>query len=157
MELEILGWLASFSFMHGGKKNGLVWSNEWVTQHVFFGYIISIWKLKVYDIFLGLLSCLRFLLWLEWLICSLFLFVLQLQEKQRLIDFAEALRSKLNYFDELENVRFDCWLDWIFFLISSSIFSSFFFFFWFNDLIACYILKDVNMLIGPTNLYAPST
>ncbi|KAG4378467.1 hypothetical protein GLYMA_17G045100v4 [Glycine max] len=27
-----------------------------------------------------------------------------LQEKQRLIDFAEALRSKLNYFDELENV-----------------------------------------------------
>lgn len=27
------------------------------------------------------------------------------QEKQRLIDFAEALRSKLNYFDELENVR----------------------------------------------------
>ncbi|XP_019443675.1 PREDICTED: conserved oligomeric Golgi complex subunit 3 [Lupinus angustifolius] len=26
------------------------------------------------------------------------------QEKQRLIDFAEALRSKLNYFDELENV-----------------------------------------------------
>ncbi|KAL5182758.1 Conserved oligomeric Golgi complex subunit 3 [Glycine soja] len=28
-----------------------------------------------------------------------------LQEKQRLIDFAEALRSKLNYFDELENVR----------------------------------------------------
>ncbi|KOM33315.1 hypothetical protein LR48_Vigan01g287100 [Vigna angularis] len=27
-----------------------------------------------------------------------------LQEKQRLIDFADALRSKLNYFDELENV-----------------------------------------------------
>ncbi|XP_028759979.1 conserved oligomeric Golgi complex subunit 3 [Neltuma alba] len=27
-----------------------------------------------------------------------------LQEKQRLIDFAEALRNKLNYFDELENV-----------------------------------------------------
>ncbi|MED6188717.1 Golgi transport complex subunit 3 [Stylosanthes scabra] len=27
------------------------------------------------------------------------------QEKQRLIDFADALRSKLNYFDELENVR----------------------------------------------------
>ncbi|EXC17238.1 Conserved oligomeric Golgi complex subunit 3 [Morus notabilis] len=26
-------------------------------------------------------------------------------EKQRLIEFAEALRSKLNYFDELENVR----------------------------------------------------
>ncbi|KAI4344665.1 hypothetical protein L6164_011864 [Bauhinia variegata] len=26
------------------------------------------------------------------------------QEKQRLIDFAEAIRSKLNYFDELENV-----------------------------------------------------
>ncbi|MED6147601.1 Golgi transport complex subunit 3 [Stylosanthes scabra] len=26
------------------------------------------------------------------------------QEKQRLIDFADALRSKLNYFDELENV-----------------------------------------------------
>ncbi|GFY91799.1 sec34-like family protein [Actinidia rufa] len=28
----------------------------------------------------------------------------QLMEKQRLIEFAEALRSKLNYFDELENV-----------------------------------------------------
>lgn len=28
-------------------------------------------------------------------------------EKQRLIEFAEALRTKLNYFDELENVRFD--------------------------------------------------
>lgn len=28
-----------------------------------------------------------------------------LVEKQRLIEFAEALRSKLNYFDELENVR----------------------------------------------------
>ena len=41
-------------------------------------------------------------------------FLLQLQEKQRLIDFAEALRSKLNYFDELENVRFDCWLYWSF-------------------------------------------
>lgn len=27
-------------------------------------------------------------------------------EKQRLIEFADALRSKLNYFDELENVRF---------------------------------------------------
>lgn len=36
------------------------------------------------------------------------LLLLQVQEKQRLIDFAEALRSKLNYFDELENVRFDC-------------------------------------------------
>lgn len=33
---------------------------------------------------------------------------MQLVEKQRLIEFAEALRSKLNYFDELENVRFDC-------------------------------------------------
>ncbi|GFZ03131.1 sec34-like family protein [Actinidia rufa] len=29
----------------------------------------------------------------------------ELMEKQRLIEFAEALRSKLNYFDELENVR----------------------------------------------------
>lgn len=37
-----------------------------------------------------------------------FVFLLQVQEKQRLIDFVEALRSKLNYFDELENVRFDC-------------------------------------------------
>jgi len=42
---------------------------------------------------------------MDLLIC---LFLLQVQEKQRLIDFAEALRSKLNYFDELENVRFDC-------------------------------------------------
>ena len=32
--------------------------------------------------------------------------LLQLVEKQRLIEFAEALRSRLNYFDELENVRF---------------------------------------------------
>jgi hypothetical protein len=32
--------------------------------------------------------------------------VIQLVEKQRLIEFAEALRSRLNYFDELENVRF---------------------------------------------------
>lgn len=31
---------------------------------------------------------------------------MQLLEKQRLIEFAEALRSRLNYFDELENVRF---------------------------------------------------
>jgi hypothetical protein len=31
---------------------------------------------------------------------------MQLVEKQRLIEFAEALRSRLNYFDELENVRF---------------------------------------------------
>nr|CAD1827297.1 unnamed protein product [Ananas comosus var. bracteatus] len=29
-----------------------------------------------------------------------------LMEKQRLIEFADALRSKLNYFDELENVRY---------------------------------------------------
>lgn len=43
--------------------------------------------------------------------CVAPILLLQLQEKQRLIDFAEALRSKLNYFDELENVRFDCWLD----------------------------------------------
>ncbi|KAF7140703.1 hypothetical protein RHSIM_Rhsim06G0154000 [Rhododendron simsii] len=28
-------------------------------------------------------------------------------EKQKLIEFAEALRTKLNYFDELENVRFN--------------------------------------------------
>lgn len=34
------------------------------------------------------------------------LFLLQLIEKQKLIEFAEALRTKLNYFDELENVRF---------------------------------------------------
>jgi hypothetical protein len=32
--------------------------------------------------------------------------MMQLVEKQRLIEFAEALRSRLNYFDELENVRF---------------------------------------------------
>jgi conserved oligomeric Golgi complex subunit 3 len=32
--------------------------------------------------------------------------VMQLVEKKRLIEFAEALRSRLNYFDELENVRF---------------------------------------------------
>lgn len=32
--------------------------------------------------------------------------MVQLVEKQRLIEFAEALRSRLNYFDELENVRF---------------------------------------------------
>lgn len=32
----------------------------------------------------------------------------QLIEKQRLIEFADALRSKLKYFDELENVRFEC-------------------------------------------------
>ncbi|KAF8388670.1 hypothetical protein HHK36_025350 [Tetracentron sinense] len=31
-------------------------------------------------------------------------------EKQQLIEFAEALRSKLNYFDELENVRSECYL-----------------------------------------------
>jgi len=30
-------------------------------------------------------------------------------EKQKLMEFAEALRSKLNYFDELENVRFTFW------------------------------------------------
>jgi len=36
----------------------------------------------------------------------LFLLMMQLVEKQRLIEFAEALRSRLNYFDELENVRF---------------------------------------------------
>lgn len=30
-------------------------------------------------------------------------------EKQKLMEFAEALRSKLNYFDELENVRFKLW------------------------------------------------
>lgn len=35
-------------------------------------------------------------------------FGLQLIEKQRLIEFADALRSKLNYFDELENVRLRC-------------------------------------------------
>lgn len=34
----------------------------------------------------------------------------QLVEKQRLIEFGEALRNKLNYFDELENVRFGCYL-----------------------------------------------
>lgn len=30
--------------------------------------------------------------------------ILQVVEKQRLIEFADSLRSKLNYFDELENV-----------------------------------------------------
>lgn len=29
-------------------------------------------------------------------------------EKQRLVEFADALRIKLEYFDELENVRFEC-------------------------------------------------
>ncbi|KAE9457763.1 hypothetical protein C3L33_10336, partial [Rhododendron williamsianum] len=33
-------------------------------------------------------------------------FNMHLIEKQKLIEFAEALRTKLNYFDELENVRF---------------------------------------------------
>lgn len=37
---------------------------------------------------------------------ALFIMIMQLVEKQRLIEFAEALRSRLNYFDELENVRF---------------------------------------------------
>jgi hypothetical protein len=40
--------------------------------------------------------------------CLTFLFLLQVIEKQRLIEFAEALHSKLKYFDELENVRFEC-------------------------------------------------
>ncbi len=44
------------------------------------------------------------------MICNFtFLFSLQVIEKQRLIEFADALRSKLNYFDELENVRFECY------------------------------------------------
>lgn len=34
------------------------------------------------------------------------LLLLQVMEKQRLIEFAESLRAKLNYFDELENVWF---------------------------------------------------
>lgn len=34
------------------------------------------------------------------------LMLLQVMEKQRLIEFAESLRAKLNYFDELENVWF---------------------------------------------------
>lgn len=38
------------------------------------------------------------------------LFILQLMEKQKLIEFAESLRVKLNYFDELENVRFECYV-----------------------------------------------
>lgn len=38
------------------------------------------------------------------------LLTLQVMEKQRLIEFAESLRAKLNYFDELENVRFECYL-----------------------------------------------
>lgn len=42
--------------------------------------------------------------------CCLRISPLQLIEKQRLIEFSEALRSKLNYFDELENVRFECYL-----------------------------------------------
>lgn len=33
--------------------------------------------------------------------------MLQVVEKQRLIEFAESLRAKLNYFDELENVWFE--------------------------------------------------
>lgn len=35
---------------------------------------------------------------------------MQLVKKQKLIEFAEALRSKLNYEDELGNVMFDCYL-----------------------------------------------
>ena len=46
--------------------------------------------------------------WLSWL--SHVLFPLQVVEKQRLIEFAEAVHSKLHYFDELENVRFECYL-----------------------------------------------
>lgn len=42
--------------------------------------------------------------------CCFLISPLQLIEKQRLIEFSEALRSKLNYFDELENVRFECYL-----------------------------------------------
>lgn len=34
----------------------------------------------------------------------------QLMEKQRLTNFVDSLLSKLNYFDELENVRFRCHL-----------------------------------------------
>ena len=42
---------------------------------------------------------------LSWLIdCLTSLFSLQVMEKQRLVEFAEALRSKLKYFDELENI-----------------------------------------------------
>ncbi|XP_047261144.1 conserved oligomeric Golgi complex subunit 3-like [Capsicum annuum] len=33
-----------------------------------------------------------------------------LLEKQKLIEFAESLHNKLNYFDELENVRSNCHL-----------------------------------------------
>jgi hypothetical protein len=40
------------------------------------------------------------------LLIFFFLMRMQLVEKQRLIEFAEALRSRLNYFDELENVRY---------------------------------------------------
>ncbi|XP_010463298.1 PREDICTED: conserved oligomeric Golgi complex subunit 3-like [Camelina sativa] len=38
-----------------------------------------------------------------------------LMEKQKLMEFSEALRSKLNYFDELENVRLKFWPTNIFF------------------------------------------
>ena len=38
--------------------------------------------------------------------CCCDFFLLQLMEEQRLLEFAEALRVKLKYFDELENVRF---------------------------------------------------
>jgi len=106
--------------------------NELHTTH-FVGSIIPVWPFEVYDLFWILLSCLTFLHWLKWLICSHFFFLLQLQEKQRLIDFADALRSKLNYFDELENVRFDCWLDWIFSWFNFASLP----FFWFNHLIVC--------------------
>lgn len=43
---------------------------------------------------------------LYYLVTALLLMMVQLVEKQRLIEFAEALRSRLNYFDELENVSF---------------------------------------------------
>lgn len=37
-------------------------------------------------------------------LCITSVSILQVIEKQRLIEFADSLRSKLNYFDELENV-----------------------------------------------------
>lgn len=38
-------------------------------------------------------------------------------EKERLVEFADALRNKLNYFDELENVDLATCIEWNYFEI----------------------------------------
>ena len=70
--------------------------NSTLILNVMFGgrniFFSSFWFLSWFSLLFG-----------DW---ALFLMMVQLVEKQRLIEFAEALRSRLNYFDELENVRF---------------------------------------------------